>query len=157
MTRPFNMMQMVRDRDASYAFYTELLGFDTFYKGDPYLAKEPEFMPLGIPVNLTTEIPYRAGIVYPVAGEFGRMETIEIMGLEGRDYAERCDAPNLGILAVRFEVDRAEDAIKELEGRGATLDAPLRRATVPPFGDVHLLDLKTPVGAIVQFISRGDG
>ncbi len=114
-------------------------------------------MPLGIPVNLTTEIPYRAGIVYPVAGEFGRMETIEIMGLEGRDYAERCDAPNLGILAVRFEVDRAENAIKELEDRGATLEAPLRRATVPPYGDIRLFDLKTPDGEIVQFFSRGDG
>ena len=155
MTRPFNMMQMVRDRDASYAFYTELLGFDTFYKGDPYLAKEPEYMPLGIPVNLTTEIPYRAGIVYPVAGEFGRMETIEIMGLEGRDYADRCDAPNLGILAVRFEVEDADAAIETLEGRGATLTAPLRRAQVPPYGELQLFDLKTPDGAIVQIFSRG--
>jgi catechol 2,3-dioxygenase-like lactoylglutathione lyase family enzyme len=156
MTRPFNMMQMVRDRDASYAFYTELLGFDTFYKGDPYLAKEPEFMPLGIPVNLTTEIPYRAGIVYPVAGEFGRMETIEIMGLDGRDYADRCRAPNLGILAVRFEVDDAVNAIEKLETRGATLTAPLRAVQLPPYGAVRLFDLKTPDGAIVQFFDRGE-
>lgn len=154
MTRPFNMMQMVRDRDASYAFYTDLLGFDTFYKGKPYLATEPEFMPLGIPVNLTTEVPYRAGIVYPVAGEFGRMETIEIMGLEGRDYADRCVAPNLGILAVRFEVDNVESAVAAIEARGGSLSAPVRRVVLPPYGQVDLFDLKTPDGAIVQFFAR---
>lgn len=157
MTRPFNMMQMVRDRDASYAFYTELLGFDTFYRGDWYLAQEPEFMPLGIPVNLTTEIPYRAGIVYPVAGEFGRMETIEISGLDGRDYADRCEAPNLGILAVRFEVDDAAAVQAEIERRGGTVSRPLRGANVAPYGALELFDIKTPDGAIVQFYSRTPG
>lgn len=153
MTRPFNMMQMVRDRDASYAFYTEVLGFDTFYRGDPYLADTPEYMPLGIPVNLTTEIPYRAGIVYPVAGEFGRMETIEIMGLEGRDYADRCVAPNLGILAVRFEVDDAAAAAATIAGRGATATAP-RLVDLPPYGRLAVLDTRTPDGAIIQFFER---
>ena len=102
MTRPFNIMQMVRNRDATYDFLTGVLGFSTFYRGEPYLAAEPEWMPLGIPRNLTTEIPYLAGIVYPVPGEFGRMEAIEIRGLEGRDWSKRCEAPNLGVLAVRF-------------------------------------------------------
>ena len=151
MTRPFNMMQMVRDRDASYAFYTEVLGFDTFYRGEPYLAETPEFMPLGIPVNLTTEIPYRAGIVYPVTGEFGRMETIEIMGLEGRDYADRCVAPNLGILAVRFEVDDADAAASLIAARGGRVDIPPRTFEVAPYGVLRALDVTTPDGAIIQF------
>lgn len=153
MTRPFNMMQMVRDRDASYEFYTALLGFDTFYKGKPYIAQAPEFMPLGIPVNLTTEIPYRAGIVFPVAGEFGRMETIEIMGLDGRDHAERCEAPNLGILAVRFEVDDAASALQEIEARGGQATRPIRTANIAPYGPLEVFDLKTPDGAILQFFS----
>ena len=100
---------MVRSRDMAYNFYTEVLGFATFYKGDPYTAQEPT--PLGLPVNLTTTIPYLAGIVYPTPGEFGRMEMIEIRGLDGYDYADRCDAPNLGILAVRFEVRDATVAM----------------------------------------------
>ncbi|GIR71446.1 MAG: hypothetical protein CM15mP74_26970 [Halieaceae bacterium] len=55
-------------------------------------------------------MPYRAGIVYPVAGEFGRMEMIEVMGLEGFDYSDQCEAPNLGILAVRYPVKDIDQA-----------------------------------------------
>ena len=109
MTGPFNIMQMVRDRDAAYGFFTDVLGFATFYSGKPYVADTPTFMPLGIPVNLTTEVRYRASIVFPQPGEFGRMEMIEIMDLDGHDYADRCDPPNLGILAVRFPVDNVAE------------------------------------------------
>lgn len=154
LTRPFNMMQMVRDRDASYDFYTRVLGFDTFYKGKPYLAEEPEFMPLGIPRNLTTTIPYRAGIVYPVAGEFGRMETIEIMGLEGRDHADRCHAPNLGILAVRFEVEDANAALATIEQRGWDISLPLLDFRLEPYGALRAFSVATPDGALVQFFER---
>ena len=85
--------QMVRDRDTAYRFFTDTLGFATFYNGKPYVADEPEYMPLGIPKNLTTSVRCRAGIVYPVPGEFGRTEMIEIMDLDGRDHADRCHAP----------------------------------------------------------------
>lgn len=156
MTGPFNMMQMVRDRDAAYAFYTEVLGFATFYKGKPYLAEEPEYMPLGIPFNLTTKIPYRAGIVYPVPGEFGRMETIEIMGLEGRDHAERCVAPNLGILAVRFPVEDAGEAAARVEARGWPLARPRARYPLAPYGPVDTFQLRTPDGAIIEFYEAAD-
>lgn len=156
MTGPFNIMQMVRDRDAAYAFFTEVLGFATFYKGKPYVAERPTPMPLGIPVNLTTEIPYRAGIVYPTPGEFGRMEMIEIMGLEGQDYSDRCHAPNLGILAVRFPVENVESAMATIEGRGWTIDSPVRILALAPYGTVRLFDVKTPDGAIIQFFERAD-
>lgn len=149
MTRPFNMMQMVRNRDASYRFFTEVLGFATFYNGKPYVAIEPEYMPLGIPYNLTTDVPYRAGITYPVPGEFGRMEMIEIMGLEGRDYAERCAAPNLGILAVRFEVDALNTAVKRLQTGGVST-SDIQAMALQPYGWIDLASTTTPDGAIVQ-------
>lgn len=155
MTRPFNMMQMVRDRDAAYAFYTQVLGFDTFYLGKPYLAEEPEFMPLGIPYNLTTSVAYKAGIVYPQPGEFGRMETIEIDGLEGRDYADQCEAPNLGILAVRFPVADAQEARSLINARGWNSSATSRYA-LPPYGEVERFSVKTPDGAIIEFFSQED-
>jgi catechol 2,3-dioxygenase-like lactoylglutathione lyase family enzyme len=151
LTQPFNMMQMVRDRDAAYDFFTRVLGFDTFYKGKPYVDEEPTFMPLGIPVNLTTSIPYRAGIVYPVKGEFGRMEMIEIMGLDGHDHAGRCDAPNLGILSVRFPVDNARQARDLIQQRNWSLSQEIRRAKIPPYGAVDIFAVKSPDGAIVQF------
>jgi len=150
-TRPFNIMQMVRDRDTAYAFYTDVLGFDTFYNGKPYVAEVPEFMPLGIPLNLTTSVRYRAGIVYPTPGEFGRMEMIEIMDLDGHDYAARCNAPNLGILAVRFPVDDIGEAARTIEREGWSINKKPSAATIAPYGDVRILSIKAPDGANLQF------
>lgn len=155
-TRPFNIMQMVRDRDAAYAFFTDVLGFETFYKGKPYVSEEPVYMPLGIPKNLTTTARYQAGIVYPTPGEFGRMEMIEMMDLEGHDYADRCNAPNLGILAVRFPVKsvrRAEFRIKESDW---PIAMPLGRAVIEPYGPVRLFSVKTPDGSNIQFYESQD-
>lgn len=148
---PFNIMQMVSDRDKSYSFFTEVLGFATFYRGKPYVSPEPVVMPLGIPRNLTTSVRYRAGIVYPVPGEFGRMETIEIMDLEGSDYAERCNAPNLGILAVRFPVEHAEQAAAAIVERGWSIDKRISMVSVEPYGELAMFSIKTPDGANIQF------
>ena len=152
-TRPFNMMQMVRDRDVAYDFFTDVLGFETFYNGKPYVSQEPVFMPLGIPKNLTTTVRYRAGIVYPMPGEFGRMEMIEIMDLDGHDFAERCNAPNLGILAVRFPVD----SIRATAARLSSSDWPHSRSqnvNIFPYGEVRLLTTETPDGGNIHFFER---
>ncbi len=151
MTRPFNIMQMVRDRDASYSFFTDMLGFATFYNGQPFVSPEPEFMPLGIPKNLTTEVRYRAGIVYPVPGEFGRMEMIEIMDLDGRDFAKNCVAPNLGILAVRFPVADTRDALYSIVERGGRIELFASGVVIEPYGELRLFNVKTPDGANVHF------
>jgi len=151
LTQPFNMMQMVRDRDAAYDFFTQVLGFDTFYKGKPYVDEEPTFMPLGIPVNLTTTVPYQAAIVYPVKGEFGRMEMIEMMGLDGHDFADRCNAPNLGILAVRFQVDEAQQALETIQQRAWPVTSPLQRIELAPYGSMKVFSVKTPDGSNIQF------
>lgn len=151
LTRPFNMMQMVRDRDVAYAFFTDVLGFETFYNGKPYVADEPEFMPLGIPYNLTTTVRYRAGIVYPTPGEFGRMEMIEIMDLDGHDYAERCNAPNLGILAVRFPVESVRRAEFRILEKKWPIARPIEDVALAPYGRSRLFSVKTPDGANIQF------
>ncbi|MEL7296258.1 MAG: hypothetical protein AAGJ86_01285 [Pseudomonadota bacterium] len=155
LTRPFNIMQMVRDRDTSYAFFRDVLGFATFYAGPPYLAPKPTPNPIGIPTNLTTSVSYSAGIVYPQPGEFGRMELISIDGIDGYDFAERCNAPNLGILAVRFAVDDVATARSTIELRGGKPGA-IGRAEIGHLGAVSVFNLKTPDGANIQFYEKAD-
>ncbi len=154
LTRPFNVMQMVRDRDTAYQFFSEILGFATFYKGKPFVAPEPRPTPLGIPLNLTTSARYQAGIVYPVPGEFGRMEMIEMMDLKGHDYSDRCNAPNLGILAVRYPVRDADDAAALIAKRDTKRQPSVVPVTVAPYGDLKLLNVTTPDGALIQFYER---
>ena len=154
MTAPFNMMQMVADRDVAYDFFTQTLGFDTFYKGKPYTAKTPTPTPIGIPLSLTTSVPYRAGIVYPVAGEFGRMEMIEVMGIQGFDYSNQCEAPNLGILAVRYPVADIDAAEALIEARGGSLWRDTSTVELGEIGEVELFSVKTPDGSIMQFFEE---
>ena len=153
LSGPFNIMQMVGDRDATHDFFTRVLGFGSYYKGDPFLASEPTPTPLGIPLSLTTRVPYRAGIVETRPGEFGRMEFIEVMGMSGFDYSDRCRAPNLGTLAVRFEVGDAAEARGRIRERGWAIRDEISRVRLEPYGDIDLFAVQTPDGAIIQLYS----
>jgi catechol 2,3-dioxygenase-like lactoylglutathione lyase family enzyme len=156
MSRPFNIMQMTRDRSAARELMEDVLGFDRFYYGEPYTDDTPRVMPLGIPKNLTTTVPYIAGIFYPVPGEYGRLEYIEIDGLEGLDHSGRCQAPNLGWLSVTYPVADAAVTARTIEARGGVLEAEGFVAQRPPFGEVSVIQIRTPDGALIEFASAKD-
>ena len=142
LSRPFNVMQMVEDRDISYDFFQQKLGFDTFYFGPPYVSKTEEVMPLGIPKNLTTKIPYKTGIVTPKAGlEWGRIEMIDIENMpNGKNYAESCTYDRTGIIAVRFETSDLNGVKQTLTDRGVAY-SPRQNGIV----------IKTPDGSNIEF------
>lgn len=153
MTQPFNLMQTVANRDAARELIVGALGFETFFFGPPHLDTDPTFMPLGIPFNLTTSVSYGAGIYSaenPI-GQFGRLETIEIMGLEGRDHSARCIAPNFGILSVRFPVNNIEDVEAALFARGVEITRAIQTARLGDLGQARLLGITTPDGAMIDF------
>ena len=152
MSQPFNIMQMTRDRDAARRLMVDVLGFETFFYGTPYVDSSPSFMPLGIPKNLTTTVPYKAGIFYPVAGEYGRMEYIEIDGLEGHDFAERCNAPNLGILTVSYPVASIAALQARLAQKGWAITRGPYVVDRAPYGRAQGLAIKSPDGASIEFV-----
>lgn len=151
LTRPFNMMQMVKDKEISYDFFTGILGFGLFHNGTPYVDKEPTYSPIGIPVNLTTTARYAAAMFHPRPGEFGRMEVIDNMDLEGRDHSDNCKAPNFGILSVRFPVDNIDEARDLILSRGGEIESDISSAVIEPYGAVKIMSVLTPDGAIIEF------
>lgn len=156
VSQPFNIMQMTRDREAARHLMVDILGFDTFWFGPPYTDPEPTFMPLGIPRNLTTSVPYKAGIFYPVPSEYGRMEYIEIEGLEGHDFADRCHAPNLGTLSVSYPVMDPDLAAGEIEARGWEIARGPYTIDRAPFGSIRGFTIKTPDGTEIEFYKALD-
>ena len=152
MTRPFNIMQMVEDLGPAYQFFTEVLGFDSFYTGPPVKAPKPVISPIGIPWSMTTEVGYQAGIVYPTPGEYGRMEMIQVHGLDGQDYRDRCRAPNLGILAVRFPAPTLRLIASRLDEAAVSYEQS-SEVDLGGLGKVALLTTQSPDGAIIQFYS----
>lgn len=151
---PFNIMQIVRDRDVSKDFFVGLLGFDTVYLGKPYTSPKVAPTPLGIPLNLTISARYRAGIYSPKPGEVGRVETIEMIDLKGFDHAARCAAPNYGILSVKFPVPDAASTAAMVRTRGSTQPIAVRTVTVEPYGTLEMFSLMSPDGAIFEFFSE---
>jgi catechol 2,3-dioxygenase-like lactoylglutathione lyase family enzyme len=154
LSQPFNIMQMTADREAARHFMEDVLGFSRFWFGPPYVDREPSDMPLGIPRNLTTTIPYKAGIFYPTPSEYGRMEYIEIEGLEGRDFSSRCAAPNLGWLSVTYEVSDAVAARDHIEARGWPIAIEPYSDIRAGIGPVTAFAIRAPDGALVEFIAR---
>lgn len=153
ISQPFNIMQMVKSREKGRAFFEDLLGFDTFYWGKPFTAKEAKVTPLGIPLNLTTKTKYRAGILYPVAGELGRVEMIEFMDIQGLDHSDKCSAPNLGLLSIKYPVDNIKRTVKTLSKRGQE-NVQVNKIELMPYGDISIFSLRSPDGAIVEFYSK---
>ncbi|MEO1189074.1 MAG: hypothetical protein AAFW60_08370, partial [Pseudomonadota bacterium] len=112
-------------------------------------------MPLGIPQNLTTSVPYKAGIFTPQTQTlYGRMEYIEIDGLDGFDYADRCKAPNLGWLSVTYPVESIDAAKAMVEERGWSISRDIFAAQRPSFGSLEIFAIKAPDGATIEFAER---
>jgi len=153
LSRPFNAMQMVRDKDAAVAFYRDVLGFETFWEGD-YLDPAPAMNNFGIPRNYVTRIPRRTGILYPVPGETGRVEVMELAGFEGRDLAARAKPPNLGILAVRYPVPDLDARLAAIRAADWPIAYPPSRVTLAPWGEVRIAGVRSPDGALVAFFER---
>lgn len=152
LSRPFNIMQMTRDREAVRDLMEDVLGFKRVWYGQPYTDPEPTLMPLGIPQNLTTRVPYKAGIFTPPSQQlYGRMEYIEIDGLDGFDYADRCHAPNLGWLSVTYPVSSAAAAKATIESRDWPVEHETYGTTRPSFGDLKVFSIKAPDGAVIEF------
>jgi len=155
LSRPFNIMQMTRDREAVRVLMEDVLGFQRFWYGAPYTDEEPVLMPLGIPQNLTTSVPYKAGIFSPQSQTlYGRMEYIEIDGLDGFDYADRCRAPNLGWLSVTYPVASVAEAKSLIEARGWAIETQPYRTVRASYGDLDVFSIKAPDGATIEFAER---
>lgn len=152
-SRVFNSSNMVRDYDATRRWFREVLGWQFMVEGDLQGVDEPGERIFGLPRPPARDILRRCGIVHPQGLNDGSLETIAMPGLEGRDFADDCVAPNLGWLAWRFPVADARAWAATLVARGATLyaePAPLRLA---PYGEVISCAVRTPDGAILEFFS----
>ena len=150
ISQPFNIMQMIKNRENSRKFFVDLLGFDTFFYGVPFTAKEEAVTPLGIPLNLTTKTQYRTAIYYPIAGELGRVEMIEFMDIKGLDHSEKCHAPNLGLLSIKYSIEDMQQTLGMLKSRGLQ-SVDVNDIQLQPYGDISIFSLSSPDGAIIEF------
>jgi catechol 2,3-dioxygenase-like lactoylglutathione lyase family enzyme len=150
ISQGFNTMRMVRDQKAAVSWYREKLGFGLLFDAD-YLDPAPQVTNFSVPINLSTTIPRRAAVVHPEPGETGRIELMQFVGFEGRDFAAHASPPNLGIISVRFPVVGLADYRAKLEANSVAIAYEAINVELKGIGKVNLLAVRDPDGNISEF------
>ncbi len=147
----FNATQVVRDFDASFAFFVDKLGFKVYLEHHG-ASSEAGPSVLGLPQNLTTEIPRRVAIVSPKGDNFGSVEILAFDGATGQDFSARAVPPNLGHLALRFPVSDAGAYLAQLRSHGIEPAAGPAVVEIAPYGPVQGFAIQAPEGAWLEFL-----
>jgi catechol 2,3-dioxygenase-like lactoylglutathione lyase family enzyme len=150
VSQGFNAMRMVRDQRAALAWYREKLGFAMQFDAD-YLDPAPQVTNFSVPINYSTTIPRRAAVVFPVPGETGRMELMQFVGFEGRDFAALASPPNLGILSVRYPVRDLAGYRAAVDAKGVAIAYSAWGVAIAGLGRVDLFAVRDPDGNLTEF------
>jgi catechol 2,3-dioxygenase-like lactoylglutathione lyase family enzyme len=150
ISQAFNSMRMVKDHKAAVAFYREKLGFGQLFNAD-YLDPAPQVTNFSVPINLSTTIPRRAAVVHPQPGETGRVELMQFVGFEGRDFSDYASPPNLGIMSVRFPVQGLESYKAGITSKGVAIAYEAAAVPVSGLGIINLFAVRDPDGNISEF------
>ncbi len=150
MSQSFNSMRMVRDQKTSLNFYREKLGFGLLFDAD-YLDPQPTTSNFSVPINLATSIVRRAAVVHPKPGETGRIELMQFVGFDGRDFSELASLPNLGIISVRYPVENLDTYKQQLAKRDVTITYEASNVEIEGIGSTNLFAVRDPDGSITEF------
>lgn len=154
LTAIFNSTQLVRDFAGAAQFYEQVLGFQKTHDFVIDAAAEPGADVLGLPLPQAINAQRRIGMFRPPWAEHGAIELIENSSMHGRDFSAACVAPNVGLLALRFCVPNVRQYAAEIQARGGQPYAALMRMNLAPYGAVELFSIRSPEGAIVEFLQR---
>jgi len=149
----FNSTQTVSDFDAAMRFYGEVLAFELRGEFTVEDVVEPGANVLGLPLPHAKAAQRRLAMFKPEGPSLGGVEFIQNLDMQGRRCDADCVAPNVGILALRFEVEDAVAYAAQIEARGGMLHTPVMAIELAPFGMVTLFSVRSPEGAIIEFYS----
>ena len=149
ISRVFNVMTMVKDFEAERAFFQEGLGFGAWFIGN-YEDTTPVATNFGLPVNLSTQIPRRSGILWESQSEDGRVELMRFVGLEGVDHAPRANFTNRGIVALRLPVTNLDAWVSKVRAKGIQVNTTGQQSRLAPYGRVKTAWVQSPNGGIVE-------
>lgn len=149
ISRVFNVMTMVKDFEAERAFFQEGLGLGAWFIGN-YEDTKQVATNFGLPVNLSTQIPRRSGILWESQSEDGRVELMRFVGLEGVDHAQRASFANRGIVAIRLPVANLDGWVSKVRSKGIVVHESTTSVRLAPYGRVKLAWVQSPNGGIVE-------
>ncbi|HVY34413.1 MAG TPA: VOC family protein [Caulobacteraceae bacterium] len=149
-SRLANAAITVRDMPAAKAFFSQTLAMPEASNSNTVGADGPNV--LGLPWSLSrqTAVDIR-GFAAGDAGE-GAVELISIPEALGRDFAANAHPPNLGIVALRFQVDDIDGLARDLTARGAEVSA-VQSMAIAPYGTCRACTIQAPDGVRLELFS----
>lgn len=148
-SRIFNCSQIVRDMHTEVAFYRDVLGFNCVFQGQLNLDADTPNV-LGLPANLISPLP-EVAILSPTQTIDGSVEFLAMPHIQGVHFGEDGIAPNRGILSLRYPVNDLAAYHARIATRGASIITPPRAVNLAPYGETHLMIVRTPNGAWLEF------
>ncbi len=149
-SRTFNSTQIVRDMDKSMHFYRDILGFEMYMEHVGASSKAGPNV-LGLPHNLTTEIPRKVYILHPEGINEGSIELLSFDGAVGKDFSGLARLPNLGIAMLRLPVVNIEGLYQYLRDHDVPVVYEMSEVKVAPYGEVKQFTVSAPEGALLEF------
>ena len=149
ISRVFNVMTMVKDFEAERTFFQDGLGFGAWFVGN-YEDQTPVATNFGLPVNLSTSIPRRSGILWESPGEDGRVEIMRFVGLDGVDQSARASFANRGIVSIRIPIADLAAWSGRAQAHGIVVHTSSAPVRLPPYGRVRHAWVQSPGGGIVE-------
>jgi catechol 2,3-dioxygenase-like lactoylglutathione lyase family enzyme len=147
-----NATQIVTDIAAAKNFYQDILGFKPIIKiDDEPMLPEPAPNVFGLPDEVALRQNWNICLQEAPAGDGGWVEIVSLPGLSGRDFAERTDPPNRGIISLRFPVNDLLTLHDYLLGNGVCIVQAPTTLHIEPYGDVSILTARGPQGVRLDF------
>ena len=147
-----NATQIVTDIAAAKNFYQDILGFKPIIEiDDEPMLPEPAPNVFGLPDEVALRQNWNICLQEAPAGAGGWVEIVSLPGLSGRDFAERTDPPNRGIISLRFPVNDLLTLHDYLLGNGVCIVQAPTTLHIEPYGDVSILTARGPQGVRLDF------
>ena len=84
----------------------------------------------------------------------GSVELLSFEGLEGRDLSKNANAPNLGLLSLRFPVSGLNNLYQHLIAHDVSIVVDPIETNLQPYGPCTLFTVAAPDGAWLTFFEQ---
>ncbi|MDX2143816.1 MAG: hypothetical protein SFV19_10710 [Rhodospirillaceae bacterium] len=151
---PFNAALVHADYGPGENLFANILGWKMHLGGDSK-SQPPGDNPLGLPKNIAIDSARKFAAYAPHdTDRNGSIQVIANVGIVGRDFADRAEAPNLGILTLRVPVADLSAFATDFAAKGGVIAVPARDLDLAPYGKVKALAAVTPNGARIEFFEN---
>jgi catechol 2,3-dioxygenase-like lactoylglutathione lyase family enzyme len=156
MSHIINATQMVRDYQESREFFVDKMDWVVRWEASPTWPSDGSNN-MGLPnsVLLSGTVKEKAAsFAFSKQADGGTIEIFNFEGVTGRDFSDRAQPPNLGILTYRVHVPGLTAYARQIAARGVTPHRPMTEAVIAPYGKVRIVVVRAPSGAWIELFEQ---